>query len=232
MDEATVRRLVALNEAFYTRFAAPFTASRATPQPGYERLLAHVPAGRPCVLDVGCGDGRFGRFLRARGVDADYTGVDFAADLLDAGAGEGRLLRRDLSRPGCLDDLGDFHFVVCLSTLQHIPGRENRARLLADMAARLAKGARLALANWQFMGSERQRRKVRPWADAGFAPDEVEDGDYLLSWQRGGQGLRYVALLDEAETERLATLAGLRIVAQYHSDGREGNLNLYTILAG
>ena len=54
---------------------------------------------------------------------------------------------------------------------------------------------------------------------------------YLLSWHRGGYGLRYVALLDEAETQRLADAAGLRVVAQFYSDGREGNLNLYTLLA-
>ena len=67
MDEATARRLVALNEAFYTRFAAPFAASRAAPQPGYEPLLAYWPERGGRALDVGCGEGRFGRFLRAQG---------------------------------------------------------------------------------------------------------------------------------------------------------------------
>ena len=43
MDEALVRRLVALNEAFYARFAASFAASRAAAQPGFTHLL-------PCLL--------------------------------------------------------------------------------------------------------------------------------------------------------------------------------------
>ena len=90
----------------------------------------------------------------------------------------------------------------------------------------------VALANWQFAASERQRRKIRPWAEAQIDAADLEAGDYLLSWQRGGSGLRYVALLDEGETQRLAGAAGLRVVEQFHSDGREGDLNLYTILAG
>jgi SAM-dependent methyltransferase len=230
MDEMLVRRLVALNEVFYSRFAAPFVASRARAQPGFARLLPYVAAGQPRVLDVGCGDGRFGRFLADQGVNAEYVGVDFSAGLLGAAHGPGRFVRRDLSRAGSLDDLGQFDLVVCLATLQHIPGRDNRARLLAEMAARLGPGGHVALANWQFIASERQRRKIRPWAEADIPADGVETGDYLLSWQRGGYGLRYVALLDEAETQRLADAAGLRVVAQFHSDGREGDLNLYTVV--
>lgn len=231
MDETTVRRLVALNEAFYARFAAPFAASRAAPQPGYERLLAYAPRPGGRVLDVGCGEGRFRRFLRAQGIDVDYTGVDFAPALLALGDASGHLVQRDLSRPDSLADLGRFNLIVCLSTLQHIPGGDNRARLVAEMGARLLPGARLVLANWQFMGSQRQRRKIQPWPVAGLAASDVEPGDYLLSWQRGGVGLRYVALVDEEATRRLAAGAGLDVVAQFRSDGREGDLNLYTILA-
>ncbi len=244
MDDATVRRLAALNEAFYSRFAAPFAASRAGPQPGYERLLAYVPAGRPRVLDAGCGDGRFGRFLRASGREVDYVGVDFSAALLAArdvdgdvdgdvaGDVAGRFEQRDLSQPGSLDGLGRFDLIVCLSTLQHIPGRRNRARLLAEMAACLTAGGHIALANWQFLGSARQRRKIRSWAEVGLDEGAVEPGDYLLSWQRGGEGRRYVALVDDEETRRLAEGAGLRIAELFRSDGREGDLNLYALLAG
>jgi SAM-dependent methyltransferase len=230
MQEAIVRRLVELNAAFYEQLAAPFAASRATPQPGYERLLAYMPPGA-AVLDLGCGPARFGRLLSARGLSAAYTGVDFSPPFL-AAAGDfaGQLIRRDLTRAGCLADLGDFDLIVCLSTLQHIPGRANRLRLLAEMRAGLRPGGYIILANWQFTNSPRQRRKVRPWAAVGLSAADVEPGDYLLAWQRGGDGLRYVALLDAAETLSLAEEVGLRVNEQFHSDGREGNLNLYTIL--
>jgi hypothetical protein len=52
----------------------------------------------------------------------------------------------------------------------------------------------------------------------------------LLSWERGGQGVRYVALLDEQAMARLAQASDMMIEHQFRSDGREGDLSLYTIL--
>lgn len=230
MNEATVRRLVALNKTFYATVAEPFATSRAQPQPGFERLRQYLAAGSR-VLDVGCGEGRFGRFLRDRGLTFEYLGVDFSVAVLAAGELAGRVVQRDLSRPGCLDDLGLFNLIACLSTLQHIPGRENRARLLTEMATCLAPGGHVALANWQFTSSARQRRKIRPWSEVNISESDVEAGDYLLSWDRGARALRYVALVDEGETLWLARSAKLRVVDQFRDDGREGNLNLYTVLA-
>lgn len=232
MDSEVAARLLALNRDFYAEHAAPFAATRATPQPGFAHLLAHLP--RPCrtVLDVGCGEGRFGRFLQEQMTLERYVGVDFTPALLARAAAEitGDFYRRDISRAGSLDGLGAFDLVVCLATLQHIPGRANRLCLLREMGAHVAENGRIFLSNWQFMDSRRQRRKVRPWSEVGLAPDDVEPNDYLLTWQRGGFGLRYVCQIDAEETAALAEAAGLRVVAHFRSDGKEGNLNLYTVL--
>lgn len=234
MDDQTARQLVELNRVFYEQFGAEFADSRRLPQPGWTRLVSLISGReRVSVLDVGCGDGRFGRFLVEQiQTSIDYLGVDFATSLLGLAAANQRFtfISRDLSVPGCLASLGSHDLIVCLSTLQHLPGRENRVRLMGDMADCLAADGTLVLANWQFVDSPRQRRKIRPWSEAGLRPEMVEAGDYLLTWERGGSGLRYVAMIDEPATAELAAAAGLRVVEQFRSDGREGDLNLYSVL--
>jgi SAM-dependent methyltransferase len=232
MKADIVRQLIALNRTFYEQLADPFARSRAAPQPGFTRLLDWLPDPCQRVLDVGCGNGRFADFLRGNGVTAAYVGVDFSLTLLDKAGGQpDRIFHAcDLSQPGCLADLGQFDLVVCLAVLQHIPGRANRQRLLSEMGACLAKNGRIFLSNWQFMDSPRQRRKRQAWPQIGLSPDDVEANDYLLNWQRGGYGLRYVCQIDADETTFLAQAANLRQVAQFRSDGREGNLSLYTVL--
>lgn len=233
MDEAVVERLLALNREFYRQFAEPFVETRARPQKGFFKLLDYLAESGGHLLDVGCGDGRFGRFCLERGLVDRYTGVDFSAEMLAAARRltvKGEFFQRDLSKPDCLEGLGRYELVSCLATMQHIPGRRNRLRLLREMASHLEEDGRIVLSNWQFLDSDRQRRKITDWQVAGIEEGEVETHDYLLSWRRGGKGYRYVAFIDAAEMASLAETAGLICLAQFRSDGREGNLNLYTIL--
>lgn len=234
MDEETVRKIVELNRQFYEEFASSFAESRLSPQPGYERLLdLFSRTARSKVLDVGCGHGRIGRFLSARNIEIDYCGVDFSENLLSLGTDfPGTFVIRDLSRPGSLDGLGNFDIIFCLSTLQHIPGHQNRIRLVTNMKDHLQDGGKIVIGNWQFLDSPRQKKKIRPWESIGVRSEEVEMTDYLLSWDRDGHGLRYVAYLNDHTIAELAAQSGLFVVDQYRSDGREGNLNLYSILAG
>ncbi|MEJ2748842.1 MAG: class I SAM-dependent methyltransferase [Anaerolineae bacterium] len=236
MTPEVAQKLLALNREFYAALADPFAATRETPQPGFARLRAALPGPVCTVLDVGCGNGRFGHYLQQHNALSHYAGVDFSSELLAHAALRvpGDYFQRDLSQPGCLDGLVQYDVVACLAVLQHIPGYESRLRLLREMKERAggsrAANGRIFLSTWQFMDSERQRRKLRDWAEVGLNPADVEPNDYLLTWQREGFGLRYVCFVDEAETTRLAEAAGLRILDQFRSDGQEGNLNLYTVL--
>lgn len=232
MNEQTIARLRDLNSVFYAQFAQSFADSRETPQPGFARLLPYLPDPCTDVLDVGCGNGRFGRFLVEQDMQFNYVGVDFSAGLLAAAAANspGHYFERDLTDPAALDGLETFDLSVCLAAMQHIPAYANRLALLQAMAAHLRSDGRIFLANWQFMDSPRQRRKVVGWKEAGVDPTLLEPGDYLLTWQRNGRGLRYVHQVDAVETRALAAAAGLRIVDQFRSDGKEGDLSLYTIL--
>lgn len=233
MRPEMVQKLLGINKKFYTEFAESFAQTRITPQPGFSQLLSYLPA--PChdVVDVGCGNGRFGTFLSMNLPDFSYTGIDFTEPLLEL-AGDslgGNFIARDISQAGFLEGQGQFDLAVCLATLQHIPGRPNRLAVLQEMAAHLSNNGRIFLSNWQFTQSDRQKRKILDWSEVGLKLEDVDPGDYLLSWRRNGRGLRYVHLVDQQETAWLANHADLLVLNEYLSDGKEGNLNLYTILA-
>lgn len=231
MKTEVAQKLLALNREFYRAQAQSFAETRETPQPGFDRLRSALPRV-PCeVLDVGCGNSRFGHYLQQHNALSHYAGVDFSDELLAQAALRvpGDYFQRDLSQAGCLDNLVHYDVVACLAVLQHIPGYENRLRLLREMKERVEGNGRIFLSTWQFMDSERQRRKLRNWAEIGLSAADVEPNDYLLTWQRDGFGLRHVCLVDETQTAKLAAAAGLHILDQFRSDGKEGNLNLYTV---
>jgi SAM-dependent methyltransferase len=232
MRPEIVQKLLELNRQFYEAQADEFSQTRQTFNPGFETLLAWLPQPCPRLLDVGCGNGRFGAYLQQHQAIAEYVGVDFSGRLLEIAPtlATGTFYARDISQPGCLDGLGQFEAVACLATLHHIPGRTNRVRLLQEMGEHLAADGRLLLSTWQFASSDRQQRKIRAWAEVGLSPEDVEADDYLLTWQRGRFAYRYACQIAEAEMAALATEAGQTILHQFRSDGREGNLSLYTVL--
>lgn len=232
MRDEVVQRLLDLNQEFYDAQADSFSGSRVTPQPGFARLLPHLP--QPCsrFLDVGCGNGRFAEFLQSHNAIGEFIGVDFSEELLADAAknAAGSYYQRNLLQPGCLAGLGQFCAISCLAVMHHLPGKANRERLLREIKEHLVEDGRLLISNWQFMDSPRQRRKVQSWAEVDLTPGDVEPNDYLLAWQRGGFALRYACHIDAVETAELAENAGFTIEDQFRSDGKEGNLSLYTVL--
>ncbi len=107
-------------------------------------MLERVEAGGfRRALDVGCGEGRFCRLLRACGIEA--VGIDPTAALIEAARG------RDPDgdyRAGCAEALdfedASFDLVVSYLTLIDIPGA---AAAIAEMARVLAPGGALLVAN-------------------------------------------------------------------------------------
>ncbi len=232
MQDEVVQQLMALNQEFYDAQADSFSGSRVSPQPGFARLLPYLP--QPCerFLDVGCGNGRFAQFLQAQNRIGEFVGIDFSEELLADAAKNavGTFHQRNLLQPDCLAGLGQFPAIACLAVMHHLPGKANRLRLLQEIKNHLPENGRLLISNWQFMDSPRQRRKVQDWAAVGLTAADVEPNDYLLAWQRGGFALRYACHIDATETAELAQAAGFSILEQFRSDGKEGNLSLYTVL--
>ena len=244
MDDVTRDRLLTLNRQFYAAVAHPFDATRQAPTPGKAQLVAQLTAQRRAtplrVLDAGCGNGRLAVMLEGAGRAVEYTGVDGEAQLLAAAARNTaelthvrtRFVQADLAEPDWRAALteDDFDAVVCLATLQHMPGYALRRRVVSDLAGLTGPDGIVALSGWQFMDSPRLRGRLLDWSTAGVAPSAVEPGDALLPWKQAVYAVRYVHLIDADEFQRLATQAGLETLTTFRADGREGNLNLYVLL--
>jgi len=238
VDEKTVGKLLALNREFYATFAEPFADSRTLFDPALTSILPYIPRGAR-VLDVGCGNGRLALLLDRGRPGAMYVGIDAVPELIEvarAQAGQFDISAEfhilDISRPGWSDSFrgASFDCVVALAALHHIPSFKLRARVLREMAQLLAPRGRVLLSTWQFVESDRLRRKIVDWTEAGIPAKALEPGDYLLDWSRGGRGLRYCHLVGETELRQLAAESGLGVRTTFRAGGREGNLSLFAIL--
>lgn len=236
MDDATIGYLNAVNRQFYATVAEDFDTTRGKPWPGWQRLLPDMRRleARPLrLLDVGCGNGRFGVFVGGalarpvvyHGVDNNDALLARASESLGALANvEARLEARDIIVNGLPD--GVYDVVVLFGVLHHVPGAQHRRALVRALAERVTPGGLLAFAAWRFYDYARFRERIVPWPENV----RVEAGDYLLDWRRGANAVRYCHYVDDAEFAALAAATGLRTLAQYRADGKTGDANLYAVL--
>ena len=243
MNAQVQAQLLALNRQFYAAVGQEFDRTRQSLPAGMVELAQHLRRDQPQrVLDAGCGNGRFARALAQVGAPADYRGVDADEQLLRLAAEQTQQLPGiaatfhavDLADAAWVESVagaGPFDAVIALAVLHHFPGMALRQRLVHDLAGLLAPQGLLALSTWQFLEADRFVGKLAAWEDIGLTAADVEPGDALLPWNQGVHALRYVHQLDLAEIEELAAAAHLRVVESFRADGKEGNLNLYTVLA-
>lgn len=236
MQPDIAQKIIDLNHQFYQSFATDFSETRGRLQIGVIKVLKRIPKDSS-VLDLGCGNGKVLLQLAESGFKGKYLGADFSLGLLewagkDQPAGfESTFIELDLTAPNWNEVLqpSPFSVICCFATLHHIPSDEIRLRLLKNIRKYLAPDGTLYLSVWQFTRSERLRKKILPWDTVGIKDDQVEEGDYLLDWKRGGIGTRYVHLYNPKELNHLADRSGFKIIESFDSDGEGGNLGLYQV---
>lgn len=232
MDAQTQARLNAINRVFYATTAADFDQTRSRAWPGWLRLQPYLKAPLR-VLDVGCGNGRFGLFLaEIFPGEVIYHGLDNSAELLafaETALAQADFSSYQLSKFDLLNDpLPDasYDLVVLFGVIHHVPGAQTRQSLLRELAARVASGGYLCFAAWCFYEYERFRERLAPW------PDDlsVEKHDYLLDWRAGERALRYCHYVDESEHAELIAASGVEEVETFREDGSGRGMNRYSIL--
>jgi 2-polyprenyl-3-methyl-5-hydroxy-6-metoxy-1,4-benzoquinol methylase len=235
MDTQLIHRLIEINRKFYSDFAHAFSETRPSAQTRLERIVAYINDGGK-ALDVGCGNGRLAERLDHEGRHVQYVGVDASAELV-AIANErakkfanvsAEFFQADIAASDWSSSLpNDFDVVVSLAVLHHVPSFDLRVQVLQNIHALLKPDANLIMTNWQFDRVEGQRKRIVSWDVAGIDEKDLEQGDTLLAWKRGGVGYRYVHLITKSEMHKLAESSGFLVERQFYADAE---LNLYSIL--
>jgi tRNA (uracil-5-)-methyltransferase TRM9 len=233
MNEETIEKIIEVNRQFYQSFGNQFSATRGRIQSGVRKILERIGRDQS-ILDLGCGNGEFARQLADAGHTAPYLGVDFSLPLLENAMRvpehfPAKFLALDITEKEWSGISGQYSIVTAFAVLHHIPGEETRLQILKNVYNYLAPRGQFIFSNWQFLNSEKLRARIQAWDVVGLKQAQVDEGDYLLDWRRGGQGFRYAHHYNEEELSHLAEKSGFRILETFYSDGATGNLGLYQV---
>ncbi len=241
MQKSTIAQLNQLNADFYTTVANSFDDSRNHYWPGWNQLLAHInPAKIFSVLDIGCGNGRFGMFAKEQFPNlTTYTGLDNNSQLLESAKKHnptGTFIHSDsivnfLSGAPLMPSEKHYDLIVIFGVMHHIPSFELRAQLLKTAASLLTQTGMLVFTTWQFMEFERFKKKIIDADTLHISKQELEETDYFLDWRRGPNAVRYCHYYTTQEVAKLLQTTHFSKVAEYRADGKEASINAYYLVS-
>lgn len=197
------------------------------------------------VLDIGCGNGRFGEFLFRQKIHRHllYHGLDNSASLLEFA--QKRLASLKFEQEFLTVDLVEsllnnsliteiphkkYHLTTVFGVLHHIPSLRLRKAFVRDLGSSLVSGGVLVMTAWRFLNEQRfEKKRIHP-SIIKIDPEELEANDFILDWQKGVTAYRYCHYTDERELKALIEASGMEFVQEYTADGKSGNLNHYVVL--
>jgi len=243
MNQKTIKQLNQLNREFYQQTAEHFSQSRSYYWSGWEKLLPYINVlvahdKQLDVVDLGCGNGRFGQFLdeRIKDFPVNYLGLDFNQSML--AKAEKKLVSTNvnyqLNQVDLLNDpgfaQGNFNLITAFGLFHHLPSFQFRQNLIKQLLNHLTAQGLLVITFWQFADKKRFRERVISPEEVGVNPDNLEKNDYVLDWKRGKTAYRYCHHLDEKEMQKVIKSLEADILDHYLADGKSNNLNRYLIL--
>lgn len=132
---------------FAARWLRHYVSSKLRSDPVFSAAFELLDGLRRPILDVGCGVGLLGFYLRERGVDAPVLGLDTDGRKIRQGvaAANGRYGGIEFIEHDARKELPPFQGNVALLDVLHYLAPADQARLLSELAARVAPGGLLLL---------------------------------------------------------------------------------------
>lgn len=221
--ETIAKTLDAVNQRFYEAHHSAFDTTRQFGWPGWSQVLRCLPKTPRYVLDVGCGNGRFARFLDSEnnplGPPDGFLGLDRNQALLSYARSQTLSFSALWSpwswtphlstQPEVKMDSAP-QLVVAFGVLHHVYGAKQRATFLSWCGEQVAPGGYLAVSAWDFGRHPRYQKKCLSQAivhrETGLDTTDLEPHDYFLGFGKSTLPMRYCHWVDDAESERLMAL--------------------------
>jgi len=144
MKKEYAQKIISELQEDYNLVASSFARTRDRFWPELKFLFDYAKKGEK-VLDVGCGNGRFSKYLEK----TSYTGVDFSEKMIEEA--KNRFPKKDFIVASALSlpfKEGTFDKVYAIAVIHQIPSEEYRRQFLGEAKRVLKPGGKLLLTVW------------------------------------------------------------------------------------
>lgn len=213
MKHSTISLINKLNSDFYQKYSKPFDISRQSDWSSFKKLVKSIDKSETLkVLDIGCGNGRFAKFIYENFNVIEYIGIDNNEELIQSA--------RNRNLPDYFSfKIGDIkdkiyqnqicpNLIVCFGVMHHIASYKLRQSLIQKFVSNADIPGVAIISFWQFMKNPKYKNKLINPHDVevnfGVPIDDLENRDYFLGWNGDSTSVRYCHYFVDDEIIKLA----------------------------
>jgi len=205
----------------YDKISDDFSASRQNPWPEFKYFARLVKNGDR-VLDLGCGNGRLFDYLYSKKIY--YLGVDFSTKLIASARDKYEKYGARFQVKNILEYRTKKKFDVCflVAVLHHIPSRDLRERLMADLYDVILPDGKIVISVWN-LWQKKYYYDTLNYSLKSLFSKELDWGDIFMPY--GEQKIpRYYHAFSQRELENLVRQSGFKVAESfYFLDGKKSN---------
>lgn len=241
MNFRTFSEIIQLNKDFYKAVDEHFSQTRQFPWSGWEDSLTYIKEIQAInkekikILDLGCGNGRFLKFLIDNNFkDFEYLGLDTNKYLLKEANAHYDVKGVAFKNVDVINDIAKltekFNLIVAFGITHHIPSSEFRQKWFLDVSDKLNSNGIFIFTTWNYNRDKRFSQVVKNPPIDRIDISELEEGDYFIGWDNNSKDLRYVHIYSDKEISKIIDSLNMNLISKYSADGKTGNLNDYFLL--
>ncbi|MCS7317167.1 MAG: class I SAM-dependent methyltransferase [Candidatus Dojkabacteria bacterium] len=236
-----------MNLYLYPQHAYYFSSTRSKPWRGWYKIIPYLSKfNNPYVIDFGCGNGRFLRFLNDNLKSFNYYGVDYSKTLLDITKNLSQKIKKNIKL--FLIDLNTvdmqsfvkqikckFDCIVIFGLMHHLKTYNARLNIMKISSSILNDIGYIVVTWWKFLDFQKYKKKILidlDYTNSFYNGDNSSphsfEYNYIMKFGLNAQ--RFCHYCTDIEINNLIEQANLQIVEKFYSDGQDDKENLYTIL--
>lgn len=221
----------------YSTYAQEFSNTRQAPWDGWKHLLKYLKdVPHPKILDLGCGNGRFLKYLINSEIDIGaYVGIDNSSELLKMtdefmdktrksnNLSKFQLLNIDFENLNWGTEVTDqFDFIGAFGITHHLKSVESRKKFFETVNYLLKPGGFFAVTFWEFLKLERYANKITPVTIDG------SKNDFEMTFGTNG-AKRFCHYYNPLEIIEYTHNLPFKQIEEFNEDGVENNQNHYIV---
>lgn len=258
MNTQTQKELAALTNAFYRAEAESFSDTRHAAWAGWNRCTTcisdYCKDSKLTVLDVGCGNMRFERYL----IEAlpqrafEFKTIDNCHALIPEELPATAIKHHEVDIVSALIDGKEpwpqetalIDIACSFGVMHHVPSEENRIAFLKALINSVRLGGLVVVSLWHFMDvpslATKAQDTLRFAKEDKALPENLRaqldalamQDDYLLGWQNKLGIYRYCHSFTSQDANTLVAQVApdAKLIDRFRSDGRSGDANEYLVL--